>query len=496
MITSTGGGADNPDGTAFQIAKAAADNNHAAMRAAQENQMQAARSAIQDQGMVYLTRKASDPRIKMVTKMGYKKSNRVGSTENLLQLNRTTVNTNYVSPLLTKRSFAPSALSPSVAAQSGGPGGKVNPWAVSHGGRDSPNPSGGADSALSNLQPDVQRMILGNKQIEEAEWQMKVDLLQREQKQLQRAKNQKEEDMMQIIGVLGADFPTRSQSTLGQTLTKDFLGASRKESIAVEQPKVEIRLDPQANATMTSSYARSTFGNVVNGPKKMGKHHDRSASSPPRRLKKKGGSKESRNHLMVPRKRTKTMEPRGHPVAVKQMTMDRVDFGEMVFGGNIKKNLKQEANLNQSIMRTKKLATSRQQGSSFSFFGPNATMPEDLRDNLPIPLRKHLPQKRDDQMLTTVFAKLPPKNPIRQVLDTPESPKATHLEGPSHIKGADLAPGNMPIVFFADIIESAVQSSQDSSNLLSQFRLRLDGSQEFQYLNLDKLTPILYKGSN
>ena len=59
-----------------------------------------------------------------------------------------------------------------------------------------------------------------------------------------------------------------------------------------------------------------------------------------------------------------------------------------------------------------------------------------------------------------------------------------------------MQPSQMPIVFFADIIESAVQSSMDSSNLLSQFRLRLDGSQEFQYLNLEKMSPIIFKGSN
>ena len=41
MITSTGGGHDNPAGSAFQIAKAAADSNAKAMRKAQENQMQA-----------------------------------------------------------------------------------------------------------------------------------------------------------------------------------------------------------------------------------------------------------------------------------------------------------------------------------------------------------------------------------------------------------------------------------------------------------------------
>jgi len=48
----------------------------------------------------------------------------------------------------------------------------------------------------------------------------------------------------------------------------------------------------------------------------------------------------------------------------------------------------------------------------------------------------------------------------------PPSPKPLHLEGPSHIKKENQQQ-NMPIVFFADIIESAAQSSVDSSNLLS-----------------------------
>lgn len=82
----------------------------------------------------------------MVTKLGYRKSSRSGSQENLLMMNRTTVNENYVSPLLTKRNFDPmQSLSPSAVASS-----KVNPWALSYG-RDSPLPSGGADSAMSNL---------------------------------------------------------------------------------------------------------------------------------------------------------------------------------------------------------------------------------------------------------------------------------------------------------------------------------------------------------
>ena len=94
-------------------------------------------------------------------------------------------------------------------------------------------------------------MILGNKGIEEAEWQMRIDIMNKEAKQRNRAQKEQQDGMMQIIGLLGADMPNqgtgpnanRSQSTLGQTLTKDFLGKDKKE-ITVEAPKVEIRLDP------------------------------------------------------------------------------------------------------------------------------------------------------------------------------------------------------------------------------------------------------------
>jgi len=34
----------------------------------------------------------------------------------------------------------------------------------------------------------------------------------------------KDDSVIQIIGVLGTDFPNKSSSTLGTTLTKDFLG--------------------------------------------------------------------------------------------------------------------------------------------------------------------------------------------------------------------------------------------------------------------------------
>ena len=40
-------------------------------------------------------------------------------------------------------------------------------------------------------------------------------------------------------------------------------------------------------------------------------------------------------------------------VAVKEMTMNRLDFGELIFGGNIKNNLKAEVRLNKSVNRVK-----------------------------------------------------------------------------------------------------------------------------------------------
>lgn len=53
-------------------------------------------------------------------------------------------------------------------------------------------------------------MMLGNKAIEEAEWQMRIDLLNKEQKQQIRAKKEQQDGMMQIIGLLGADLPNPS----------------------------------------------------------------------------------------------------------------------------------------------------------------------------------------------------------------------------------------------------------------------------------------------
>ena len=41
------------------------------------------------------------------------------------------------------------------------------------------------------------------------------------------------------------------------------------------------------------------------------------------------------------------------PVAVKELKMNRLDFGEIVFGGSLKKNLKIEANMNKTVTMEK-----------------------------------------------------------------------------------------------------------------------------------------------
>ena len=40
-------------------------------------------------------------------------------------------------------------------------------------------------------------------------------------------------------------------------------------------------------------------------------------------------------------------------VPVKEMTMNKLEFGEVIFGGNLKANLKVEANMNRTIIREK-----------------------------------------------------------------------------------------------------------------------------------------------
>ena len=45
--------------------------------------------------------------------------------------------------------------------------------------------------------------------------------------------------------------------------------------------------------------------------------------------------------------------PQAVSIPVKEMTMNRLDFDELVIGGNLKKNLKIESNFNQTLKREK-----------------------------------------------------------------------------------------------------------------------------------------------
>ena len=88
------------------------------------------------------------------------------------------------------------------------------------------------------------------------------------------------------------------------------------------------------------------------------------------------------------------------------MNMDRVDFGVLKFGGDPAKNLKNEAHLNTVVDREKlKQSNSR---ASFLSFSASGLSP---KESISTPLRKHLPKMTDDKTLTTIFSKLPPKNP-------------------------------------------------------------------------------------
>ena len=40
-------------------------------------------------------------------------------------------------------------------------------------------------------------------------------------------------------------------------------------------------------------------------------------------------------------------------VPIKELTMNKLEFGEVIFGGNLKKNLKIEANMNSTIIKEK-----------------------------------------------------------------------------------------------------------------------------------------------
>ena len=93
-------------------------------------------------------------------------------------------------------------------------------------------------------------------------------------------------------------------------------------------------------------------------------------------------------------------------IQIKQMNMDKVDFGVLKFGGDPVKNLKNEANLN-TVVDREKLKQSNSKASLLSFSASGRSP----KETISTPLRKHLPKINDDKMLTTIFSKLPPKNP-------------------------------------------------------------------------------------
>jgi len=102
------------------------------------------------------------------------------------------------------------------------------------------------------MQPNVQRVSLANKQIEEAHMLMKMGLTKKEQ--------EKKENIIQLIGILGQDG-IRAPSQMNQTLTTDHF-RSTVNKIQEQEPHIGVKLDPQAQMelSMSESFGKSTFG--------------------------------------------------------------------------------------------------------------------------------------------------------------------------------------------------------------------------------------------
>lgn len=97
-------------------------------------------------------------------------------------------------------------------------------------------------------------------------------------------------------------------------------------------------------------------------------------------------------------------------VPVKEMTMNKLDFNEVVFGGNIKRNLKLEANMNSTVVREKLKQTISGLATKKS------TVLKEVE--APIMLHKHQPKKPPQQPLHTVFTKIPPSHFPAPVVDS------------------------------------------------------------------------------
>ena len=143
-------------------------------------------------GFKILTRKSSDPRIIINEKPKYKVKQQ-GSWENLQNMQRTTVNSGYVSPLVIHR--ADSELDEHYLKQQWSTvvSQKVNPWADKSSSRNAQvAPRFRSLSAMEEpMHPEVKRLNLANKSIEEATYMMKLSLINKDQKRfIKRRKTQ------------------------------------------------------------------------------------------------------------------------------------------------------------------------------------------------------------------------------------------------------------------------------------------------------------------
>ena len=89
--------------------------------------------------------------------------------------------------------------------------------------------------------------------------------------------------------------------------------------------------------------------------------------------------------------------------------MNKLNFGDIVFGGNLQQNIEKEATMTKIInrqLRTKKI--------NKDLFGTTNSPPPEV---IPTPLRKHL-VKKPEQPLTQIFTKVEPKKTVNINVDS------------------------------------------------------------------------------
>ena len=130
--------------------------------------------------------------------------------------------------------------------------------------------------------------------------------------------------------------------------------------------------------------------------------------------------------------------------------MNKLNFGDIIFGGNVQQNLDKEATMNRIINR--QIRTKKINKDLFGTTGGN-------QEVIPTPLRKHM-VKKSNQPLTQIFTKVEPKKTVMVNVD---SVPTTAVKPP---ETSDILERHhtIPIVFFADIVSSAVGSSYDSNS--------------------------------